>query len=246
MLAQPIPVAMWPPEERIQQSLGRGDGLKGAVFLRRARADDVKARGAKQASAFYAKHGEGAGKEVFNPATGRWEAPPDDAPRKRRRRDATPEDGVADVRAALDDELDAFLAEDSPPPEELVEAPSSRMRSDFIAHDGRTLLQRTSVLRAHDDDGLPLLTPTDIGGGERARNGRRREGGRRDSGRREGGRRNDGEGGRRGDGEGGRGPRGGRRRGGDDGGDRAKGTERPKKSQQELDAELDAFLNERT
>ncbi len=114
----------------------------------------------------------------------------------------------------LDRELDNFLDDHSPEPEpEPVLA--SRMRSDYIASDGRTLLERTSVIRAID--GVPGRVYSD-GSGDR----RRRDGEGRDR-RRRGGR--------------GRRPR--------EGDEKERGgRERPKKSQQELDDELDAFLKE--
>ncbi|KAF8871589.1 hypothetical protein CPB85DRAFT_1351892 [Mucidula mucida] len=114
----------------------------------------------------------------------------------------------------LDLELDNFLDDHSPEPEpEPILA--SRMRSDYIASDGRTLLERTSVIRAID--GVPGRVYSD-GSGDR----RRRDGEGRDR-RRRGGR--------------GRRPR--------EGDEKERGgRERPKKSQQELDDELDAFLKE--
>jgi len=115
--------------------------------MRWARTEDVKKKGAKNQSQFYKKHGTAAGKELFD---GRDLPPP-----KRRRR----EDGVDEEleRAQLDDELDAFLAADDEGVEEVVEpardpSPPSKMRSDCIADDARTLLERTSVLRMHYDD----------------------------------------------------------------------------------------------
>ncbi|KAM6495482.1 hypothetical protein JOM56_008188 [Amanita muscaria] len=61
--AQAIPISLWPPEDRIHQSLGVGQGLKGTIDIRWARVDDKKKRGAKNDSAFYKKHGLEAGKE---------------------------------------------------------------------------------------------------------------------------------------------------------------------------------------
>ncbi|PPR03323.1 hypothetical protein CVT24_012599 [Panaeolus cyanescens] len=150
LTAKPIPVDLWPPEERINKTLGKGEGLKGILRMRWAKHDDVKKKGAKQQSQFYKKHGAGAGKELYN---GR-ELPPSVPKRKRSDDD---EDDQA-KRARLDEELDAFLAEDderkstaedlgSDPP-----SPPSKMRSDYIASDGRTLLERTSQLRIHASD----------------------------------------------------------------------------------------------
>ncbi|KAF8966488.1 hypothetical protein BDZ97DRAFT_1917591 [Flammula alnicola] len=147
--AKPFPVALWPPEERINQTLGKGQGLKGVIRMRWAKADDVKKKGAMKQSQFYKKHGSSAGKELFN---GRDLPPP-----KRRRRDDHEDDEIR--KAQLDDELDQFLAEDDDDDEKKEEeleaeldtpaSPPSKMRSDYIATDGRTLLERTSLLRLH-------------------------------------------------------------------------------------------------
>lgn len=138
--AKPIPMAIWPPEERINSSLGKGQGLKGVVRMRWALNDDVKKKGAKKESEFYKKHGRTAGKEVYGK---------DDPPAKRRRGDDS--DDFALQKAQLDDDLDEFLAEEDPEPVE-PPSPPSKMRSDYISTDGRTLLERTSDLRAHPDD----------------------------------------------------------------------------------------------
>ncbi|KAI1792975.1 hypothetical protein LXA43DRAFT_301764 [Ganoderma leucocontextum] len=135
--AKPIPVPIWPAEDRINAALDKSEGLKGILRMRWALTDDLKKKGAKKQSEFYRKYGHNAGK-TFE------EGPP---PPKRRR----PQDSVADAvtRAQLDEELDNFLAEDddAPPP-----SPPSKMRSDYIGKDGRTLLERTSAIRAHPDD----------------------------------------------------------------------------------------------
>ena len=60
--AKPIPVAIWPAEDRINATLGKGEGLKGILRMRWARTEDVKKRGAKKESEFYKKYGEHAGK----------------------------------------------------------------------------------------------------------------------------------------------------------------------------------------
>ncbi|PIL36714.1 hypothetical protein GSI_00403 [Ganoderma sinense ZZ0214-1] len=135
--AKPIPVPIWPAEDRINAALDKSEGLKGILRMRWARADDIKKKGAKKQSEFYRKYGRDAGK-TFE------EGPP---PPKRRR----PQESITDAvtRAQLDEELDNFLAEDedAPPP-----SPPSKMRSDYIGTDGRTLLERTSAMRAHSDD----------------------------------------------------------------------------------------------
>ncbi|KZP21710.1 hypothetical protein FIBSPDRAFT_860327 [Athelia psychrophila] len=207
LTAQPIPVAIWPPEQRINATLGTGEGLKGIIKMRRAKVDDVKKKGAKKESDFYRRYGETAGKEIGG------ERP--EAPAKRRRRDER-EDGL--TAEQLDDELDNFLADDDPEPE-APRSPPSRMYSDQIANDGRTLLERTRDLPVDLSSRITARLPRrarerDAAPGERPANGRSRE----------------------------HAPREGRSRGGRERKERT--AERPKKSQQDLDDELDAFLSE--
>ncbi|KAJ6543869.1 hypothetical protein B0H19DRAFT_1168712 [Mycena capillaripes] len=251
--AKPIPVAIWPPEERINSSLGKGQGLKGTIRMRWAKMDDVKKRGAKKDSQFYKKHGWTAGK-------GKYDDDSAPTPPKRRRRGSSGQDELE--RAALDAELDAFIrADDEPEPEpepeaelasEVPSSPVSKMRSDYISNDGRTLLERTSVIRARPDTLESRLTSPlprraraprgtmyadnledtrtedrlewgrdqrDLQWGReppRKNNGSRSSGARRDNGRRNG--------------------RGGERRG---------RNERPALTHEDLDAELDAFLEDK-
>lgn len=178
--AKPIPIALWPADERISRTLGLGststedgeaerqrrrDGLSAPLRMRWARKDDVKKKGARNESEFYRKHGRQAGKETVNgrdmPGAGLG----------KRRRDDDMEDDAA-TRARLDEELDAFLAQGSgsegeeeqatgrplaerfsgeygrgPSPDEDVlpsppASPPSRMRSDYIADDGRTVIDK--------------------------------------------------------------------------------------------------------
>ncbi|KAE9391953.1 hypothetical protein BT96DRAFT_924992 [Gymnopus androsaceus JB14] len=216
--AKPIPVAFWPPEERINSSLGTsrqgGHVMKSVIRMRWARVDDVKKRGAKVWRA----------KELFN---GR-ELPM----KKRQRSEYDSERDVPLRKEQLDDELNEFLAEGEAEDAAALDAPSppSKMRSDYIASDGRTVLDEPSK----PDLASRLMAPLP----RRAAKGRKglaagledrlwsdktglseRIG----SGRAVGTRRHD---------------RNGRQ-------DRRTGNrERPKKSQQELDDELDAFLNQ--
>ncbi|KAL0949832.1 hypothetical protein HGRIS_009867 [Hohenbuehelia grisea] len=233
--AKPIPVDLWPPEERITSSLGQAEGLKGTLEMRWARIDDVKKKGAKKESEFYRKHGTSAGKEVHGERieNGREE----DTRKRRRGEDREPVDEQA-LRARLDDDLDRFLAEDGDNTSEdaslPVDEPTSRMRSDYIANDGRTLLERTSVLRAHPD-GLASRITAPLP--RRARGGRRNDPPWDSS---------DADSGRDGDGQDRR-RRGGRNRGRtrrDNTAMEAQTHKRPRKTQQELDDELDAFLNQ--
>jgi len=172
----------------------------------------VKKKGAKKQSGFYKKYGETAGKEI-----GGVKGP---GPLKKRRK-GDDSDRLISAQQ-LDDDLDAFLAEE----EEEVEVPASppsKMYSDYISNDGRTLLERTSVIRAHPIDLASRLTaPLPRRARTRGR-GREKELARipyqdsraksKDASSENSGR------GRRG--------------------------ERPKKSQQDLDDELEAFLNEK-
>lgn len=253
--AKPIPIALWPPETRINKTLGMGEGLKGVLKMRWAKPDDVKKKGAKKESEFYRRHGSDAGKELFN---GR-----DLPPAKRPRNDNDlGERGVPDQemeRQRLDAELDQFLQDSEEGSDAAPASPPSKMRSDYIAGDGRTLLDRFSNTTIFESDRNPaerlglkdrLIMPLP----RRARGGRgtRRPGNGdlinheeesgsgslwdrlspadadSDGGRRRGGlgRYN------RDTGDGGDGRQRRSRRGGD----------RPQKTQQELDDELDAFL----
>jgi Nuclear cap-binding protein subunit 3 len=208
VVAKPIPISCWPPEDLINRSLGKGEGLKGAIKMRYAKTDDVKKKGAKKESQFYKKHGESAGKGGFA-----------DGFAKRRKQGTGDDD---EQRAQLDDELDGFLSEE--PESKVPPSPPSKMYSDYIGKDGRTLLERTSVIRAHPTalesritSPLPhrrRVRPERNGnsGGVQVGNGM-------DEDRSEG----------RHLGRGGYGGRG----------------ARPKKTQQELDDELEAFLDDR-
>ena len=134
IIAKSIPTILWPPEQRINATLGKGEGLKGVMRMRWATHDDVKKKGAKKESDFYRKYGSTAGKpEVVGL----------EAPRKRRRRgnEVDSVDAILE-KTRLDDDLDSFLAESEA--EEKTPEPPSKMYSDYIASDGRTLLERTS------------------------------------------------------------------------------------------------------
>ena len=66
LAARPFPLALWPPEERINSTIGKSEGLKGPLRMRWARVDDVKKKNAMHMSEFYKRHGTTAGKELFN------------------------------------------------------------------------------------------------------------------------------------------------------------------------------------
>jgi hypothetical protein len=207
-----LPITLWPPEQRINATLGKGEGLTGVIRMRWAKGDDVKKKGAKKVSDFYKKYGSTAGKEIGG-----------QGPLKRRRR----EDGVDDkwIQAQeLDDDLDAFLAEEDEEPE-APPSPPSKMYSDYISNDGKTLLERTSLIRAHPTDLAERLTvPLPRRARDRGGRGRQREQESRVSSRDSRPKNEEAPSDNKGRG----------RRG-----------ERPKKSQQDLDDELEAFLNER-
>lgn len=122
--AKPIPITLWPPEERITKSLGKGQGLKGVIRMRWAKGDDVKKKGAKKESKFYKKYGETAGKEDEGGETSQ----------KRRRGD----DPI--IRSRLDDELDAFLGANRP----------SKMRSDYVGGSQKTEERTSSASDSSD------------------------------------------------------------------------------------------------
>lgn len=192
--SKPIPIAIWPPEKRINSSLGKDEGLKGPVRMRWALTSDVKKRGANKESQFYRKYGKKAGR---GEAEERW---PSDG-----YQNDIGELAEAERKAQLDAELDAFLAEGEDEP--LIQ-PTSKMRSDFIDSRGHA-----SASHRHGDSLASRIT---------APLPRRSRGGRTSLGDRIS--------------EPHTGHRGGREREGP----RAK---RPRKTQEELDAELDAFLN---
>ncbi|KAH6896482.1 hypothetical protein BKA70DRAFT_1316592 [Coprinopsis sp. MPI-PUGE-AT-0042] len=148
-------------EDKERENERRKEGLAAPLRVRWARIDDVKKKGARNESEFYRKHGRLAGKELVN---GR-DMPSLPGDRKRRRED---EDEEA-TRARLDSELDAFLAEESDEEgageksngrsladrfstvaeaeevedeTELPASPPSKMRSDYIGEDGRSVLRK--------------------------------------------------------------------------------------------------------
>lgn len=199
--AKGIPLTLWPPEQRINATLGKGEGLKGVIRMRWAKGDDVKKKGAKKESDFYKKYGTTAGKEIAGLSEG---------PQKRRRRD----DGDDEIlkKSQLDDDLDAFLAGSDEEPDAPA-SPPSKMYSDHISTNGKTLLERTSLIRAHPTDlASRIMAPL-------PRRGRERDSALRDA----------------------------RPSSRDAQGENRRSTrnERPKKSQQDLDDELEAFLKER-
>ncbi|KAF6762480.1 hypothetical protein DFP72DRAFT_1041099 [Ephemerocybe angulata] len=251
-------------EKRASDRKRREEGLAGPLRMRWARRDDVKKRGAKRESEFYRRHGVLVGKEVVN---GR------DIPNANvsgggssRKRGREEEEEEEDTRARLDRELDAFLEEKedgegegalvgrmgqssrevSEVEEELPASPPSKMRSDYIASDGRTRVDRSSGRRSRRDErggsswghgrdsrrGEGLSLRDRIGGASQGSWGRDEGRDYREPKRRRGG-----------DGTTTRESREPRESGSDSRRGAGRSAPRPRKTQQELDDELDAFLN---
>lgn len=213
--AKPVPVVLWPAEDRINKTLGASEGLAGPLVVRIARNGDKKIRGAKSRSHFYRKHGTDAGKDPNAHSIGRDE---ENGHRKRKRDEGDDEE----QRRRLDDELDNFLHDDDEDDGDVPASPPSKMRSDQIIVEQRegakrqdSLLQKTLIDRVYKED------ENERKRGKRGGRGRRRDRPSRDEEPKEiiesdaqtveGGRR----------------------------------AKRPKKTLQELDDELQAFLDER-
>lgn len=200
LTAKPIPVALWPAEDRINKSLGKSEGLKGVIQLRWATVSDVKGKGSWQTSEFYKKYGRTAGK-------------PEEGEEYARKRHRAMDEGDKWEKGNLDEELDSIQAEFN----SRTAPPRTRRRVD------KSLLERTSLLRAHPSSaslGARITSPLP----RRARAGHRdREDDTKPSLRD-----------RLGDVSA---PR--RHAVGDD----RRSNKRPRRTQEELDAELDAFLN---
>ena len=148
--AKPVPVVIWPMEDRINKTLGKSDEMEGTLLIRIARTSDKKSRGAKYRSGFYQKHGMDAGKDPNAHSIGR--APESGAIPGR----PEPENDE-EKRRQLDEELDNFLQEGD---ERAPSPPRSKMRSDYMTDDGReirrlpkgSLLERTSLSRSPFDE----------------------------------------------------------------------------------------------
>lgn len=239
-IARSIPVELWPPDKRVVTSLvgeagdtAAGLGLRGAIHLRWARTTDVKRMRAGQ-SGFYRNYGKDGKGGTAKRHRGLQDLDVGSISRRH---------GVEDdetLRQALDDELDAFLADDTDGdlPEQragvslsadVFDVPLSRMRSDFIAEDGRSILKTAEMA----ENGSPILlldrmAPTSVKSSERVERWekstlmpRERTNRRRDSHKEDGSRRD-------------RNKRG-----------SARSSQHQNKTQAELDDELDAFLNSR-
>ncbi|KAF8628516.1 hypothetical protein AX15_003845 [Amanita polypyramis BW_CC] len=293
MTAHPIPISLWPPEDRIHHSLGVGRGLRGTLSMRWARMDDKKKRGANKDSAFYKKHGLDAGKESagFGVVPASAAAAADDGECSLAKRLSKVGDTLEE-RTAMDDErevettgpegvrewdrgkpgvrklekqilssgsiggkrkrgrkddIDEFLGDDLEGEEMHMEengkdqldgdndppgSSSSKMRSDYIAKDGRTIIGPINGNSPGLVDRITARLPRrrspwggrrgEVSEEEDSQELRERVGGE------------------------GRGWQGGRRRGRNKGGFNDGVGEPPrKKTREELDEELEAFLNDR-
>jgi len=123
--AQPVPSGVLPPGSKPGDDAAVEDEseLFGGIRMRWARNDDVKQKGAKGQSKFYQRHGEMAGKD----GKGFFDDPPSRRKRTRTKRGRKAADDD-DIKARLDQELEAFAAGD--------DAHLSKMRSDNM-EDGR-------------------------------------------------------------------------------------------------------------
>lgn len=209
---------------RVEKALGKTDVQEQAqMWMRFARAEDVKQKGGRNKSKFYEKYGENAGKDGQNVYSSR---------RGERSRREDPDEAL---RRRLDAELDGFAEKDetarrsisprrgrsaSPPGRELPrDGPGRRRKRSDYEYDqdlqsrlGPRVGGATGSVREWD---VGKEWHTDEFG--RSRYGTMSRDGRKDA-------------------------RGHRRERGERGGERREGQGRPSKTKEELDAELDAFL----
>ncbi|KZT51264.1 hypothetical protein CALCODRAFT_503750 [Calocera cornea HHB12733] len=88
----------WPEKARVAEADDIRTALQGQVFVRQAKLNDVKQRDARERSRFYSTYGTRAGKEGYG--------------ERKRRREDDEEEMAPEKRRALDDELDAYLADE--------------------------------------------------------------------------------------------------------------------------------------
>lgn len=222
--AKPIPETLAHVALRVEKALGKTDVQEQAqMWMRFARAEDVKQKGGRNKSKFYEKYGENAGKDGQNVYSSR---------RGERSRREDPDEAL---RRRLDAELDGFAEKDetarrsisprrgrsaSPPGRELPrDGPGRRRKRSDYEYDqdlqsrlGPRVGGATGSVREWD---VGKEWHTDEFG--RSRYGTMSRDGRKDA-------------------------RGHRRERGERGGERREGQGRPSKTKEELDAELDAFL----
>ncbi|KAG8833857.1 hypothetical protein FRC17_009974, partial [Serendipita sp. 399] len=97
--ARPISETLAPVELRLEKALGKNVQQQAQMWMRWARAEDVKEKGGKKKSKFYERYGENAGKDGQNIF----------ASRRREESRGTSEE---ELRRRLDAELDSFAAGD--------------------------------------------------------------------------------------------------------------------------------------
>ncbi|KZP00055.1 hypothetical protein CALVIDRAFT_533718 [Calocera viscosa TUFC12733] len=97
--AKPVLEEAWPPKARVPEADDIRAALHGQLFVRQAKLNDVKQRDARGKSRFYSTYGTQAGKEGYGP-------------RKRRREEDDEGEVGGEKRRALDEELDAYLADE--------------------------------------------------------------------------------------------------------------------------------------
>jgi len=116
--AQPVPPGVSPPDSKSgdEAAIAGESDLFGGIRMRWARKDDVKQKGAKSQSRFYQRHGETAGKD----GKGFFDDPSHKRKRARTKRGRKEVD--EEIRARLDQDLEAFAAGE--------DASLSKMRSD--------------------------------------------------------------------------------------------------------------------
>jgi len=124
--AQPVPPGVSPPKSKSGDDVAmRGESdLFGGIRMRWARKDDLKQKGAKSQSKFYQRHGETAGKD----GRGFFDDPP--PRRKRTRTKRGRKEADEEIRARLDQDLEAFAAGE--------DASFSKMRADNMEEQGRS------------------------------------------------------------------------------------------------------------
>jgi hypothetical protein len=149
--AQPLPLALYPIEERINTLLGnsiitfffiifqqtlfivnvclgtlKSNTLKETIRMRWARATDIKEHSARVKSEFYKRHGERAGKEGLPVFPGSNHGESTNGNKRQKRNDEE------ETRRRLDAELDLFLKEDENAPSNPLALPNSGKEDSAI------------------------------------------------------------------------------------------------------------------
>ncbi|EJU06469.1 hypothetical protein DACRYDRAFT_113170 [Dacryopinax primogenitus] len=124
--AQPVPKAAWPEKARAEGAEEIRAALRGVVFVRQAKIADIKQRGARGQSRFYSTYGTQAGKEGYG--------------RKRRREEEDEGEMSAEKRRALDEELDAYLRDESSEKQKRKKAEMDDQLDAYLAGDDAGLV----------------------------------------------------------------------------------------------------------